>query len=120
METVILIAVMTGLKTGTIGWARYAHFSQTPDIIIIIVNQLFYRQDSTYHGLCYTSYEALTGSRSISIDPQTGIDPAIHCMMNKYSTTELHCSPMGRFVFTKPVLEDVVFLMTVNVDVMSY
>ena len=29
-------------------------------------------QDSTYHGLCYTSRGALTGEREVDVDKQTG------------------------------------------------
>ena len=36
----------------------------------------FYRQDSTYHGLCYTSHGALAGTRNSSMGPPWGIDLA--------------------------------------------
>ena len=34
-----------------------------------------YRQDSTYHDLCYTSCEALAGMINSSMAPPGGIDP---------------------------------------------
>ena len=35
----------------------------------VILYAPFHRQDSTYHGLCYTSREALAGTRNSSIGP---------------------------------------------------
>ena len=34
-----------------------------------------HRQDSTYHGLCYTSHGALAGTRNSSMGPPWRIDP---------------------------------------------
>ena len=43
------------------------------------------RQDSTYHGLCYTSCGTLAGMRTSSIGPPWRIDPMTHRTMSKYS-----------------------------------
>ena len=37
-----------------------------------------YRQDRTYHDLCYTSCGALGGMRNRSMGPLTGINPTTH------------------------------------------
>ena len=47
-----------------------------------------HRQDSTYHGLCYTSRGALAGTRNNSIDPTT------HRTMSERSTSELRPAPL--------------------------
>ena len=39
------------------------------------------RQDNTYHGLCYTSREALVGTRNSSMGPSWRIDPTTHRAM---------------------------------------
>ena len=44
-----------------------------------------YRQDSTYHSLCYTSRVALAGIRNSSIGPSWWINPTIHCTMSECS-----------------------------------
>ena len=41
----------------------------------------FHRQDSIYHGLCYTSHGALAGTRNSSMGPPWRIDPTIHEQM---------------------------------------
>ena len=43
-----------------------------------------HRQDSTYHGLCYTSHGALAGTRNSSITPWR-IDPTTHRTMSERS-----------------------------------
>ena len=43
------------------------------------------RQDNTYHGLCYTSRGALTGTRNISMGPPRRIDPRTHRTMSERS-----------------------------------
>ena len=45
----------------------------------------FHRQDSTYHGLCYTSRRAMAGIRNILMDP-----PWANAL-----TTELQLTPIG-------------------------
>ena len=53
-----------------------------------------HRQDSTYHGLCYTSCGALAGTRNSSMGPpHEGIDPTTHRTMSERSTSELHPAP---------------------------
>ena len=37
-----------------------------------------HRQNSTYHGLCYTSLVAQAGTRNISMGPPRRIDPTTH------------------------------------------
>ena len=44
-----------------------------------------HRQDSKYHGLCYTSREALAGTRNSSMDPPWRIDPKTHRTMSERS-----------------------------------
>ena len=44
-----------------------------------------HRQDSTYHGLCYTSRGALAGTRNSSMDPPWRIDPTTHRTMSECS-----------------------------------
>ena len=44
----------------------------------------------TYHGLCYTSCEALVGKKNSSSYPPWGIDLKTHCTMSGCSTTDLH------------------------------
>ena len=52
-----------------------------------------YRQDNTYHGLCYTSRGALAGPRNSSMGPTRGIDPMTHRIMSGRSPTELYLAP---------------------------
>ena len=53
-----------------------------------------HRQDSTYHGLCYTSRGALAGTTNSSMGPpQWRIDPTTHRTMNERSTSELRPAP---------------------------
>ena len=47
-----------------------------------------HRQDSTYHGLCYTSRGALAGTRNSSTGPRRPISPLAYAL-----TTELHLAP---------------------------
>ena len=44
-----------------------------------------HRQDSTYHGLCYTSRGALAGTRNSSNVPPWRIDPTTHRTMSERS-----------------------------------
>ena len=44
-----------------------------------------HRQDSTYHGLCYTSCGALAGMRNSSMGPPWRIDPTTHRTMSERS-----------------------------------
>ena len=63
-------------------------------------------QDSTYHGLGYTSCGALAGRRNSSMGPPWRIDPTTHCTMSGCSTMKLQpaaviykiiiCSCLGR------------------------
>ena len=47
-----------------------------------------HRQDNTYHGLCYTSYGALAGTRNSSMGPPLRIDPTTHRVMSSRSYHE--------------------------------
>ena len=49
-----------------------------------------YKQDSTYHDICYTICGALAGTRNSSVVPPGGIDPMTHCIKSGCSATELH------------------------------
>ena len=49
-----------------------------------------HRQDSTYHGLWYTSCGALAGPTHSSVGPPSGVEPTTHSTMSGRSTTELH------------------------------
>ena len=52
----------------------------------VLLYALSHRQDSTYHGLCYTSHGALAGMRNISMGPPPWrIDPTTHCTMSERS-----------------------------------
>ena len=44
-----------------------------------------HKQDSTYHGLCYTSCGALAGTRNSSIGPPWRINPTIYHSMSERS-----------------------------------
>ena len=44
-----------------------------------------HRQNSTCHGLCYTSRGTLAGTRNSSMGPQLGIDPTTHRAMSERS-----------------------------------
>ena len=44
-----------------------------------------HRQDSTYHGLCYTSRRALAGTRNSSMGSLGRIDPTTHRTMSEHS-----------------------------------
>ena len=54
----------------------------------VIVCTPSHRQDSTYHGLCYTSRGVLAGTRNNSMGPPCGIDPTTHRTMSKRSYHE--------------------------------
>ena len=51
-----------------------------------------HRQNSTYHGLCYTIHIALAGTRNRSMGPPWRIDLMTNCTMSRCSTRELHFS----------------------------
>ena len=56
-----------------------------------------HRQDSTYHGLWYTSRGALAGTRNSSMGPpHERIDPTTHRIMSERSTSELRPAPLAR------------------------
>ena len=46
---------------------------------------LYYRQDRTYHGLCYTSRGTLAGTWNSSMGPPWRIDPTTHRTMSERS-----------------------------------
>ena len=53
-----------------------------------------HRQDSTYHGLCYTSHGALAGMRNSSMGPpHEGSIRRTHRTMSERSTSELCPAP---------------------------
>ena len=51
----------------------------------VLLYALSHRQDSTYHGLCYTSRGALAGTRNSSVGPPWRIDPTTHRTMSERS-----------------------------------
>ena len=57
-----------------------------------------HRQDSTYHGLCYTSRGALAGTRNISMGPphEGSIRRPVAPWANAL-TTELHIAPVSEY-----------------------
>ena len=63
----------------------------------VILYSPSHRQDSTYHGLCYTSRGALAGTRNGSMDPphEGSIRRRIAPWANAL-TTELHLAPDNR------------------------
>ena len=56
----------------------------------VLLNVPSHRQDSTYHGLYYTSRGTLARMRNRSMGPPWGIDLIIHHTMSRHSTMELH------------------------------
>ena len=42
-----------------------------------------FRQNSTYHGLCYTGRGALAVTRNSSMGPPRRTEPTIHCTMSE-------------------------------------
>ena len=50
---------------------------------------LSHKQDSTYHGVCYTSCGALAGMRIILMGPPGGVDSMTYHTMSVRSTTDL-------------------------------
>ena len=59
-------------------------------LLFLISSKVFlyapsHRQGSTYHGLCYTSREALARTRNSSMGPPWRIDPTIHRTMSERS-----------------------------------
>ena len=65
-----------------------------PITAMVILHAPFHRQDSTYHGLCYTSRGALAGMRNSSMGPphEGSIQRPIAQSANAL-TTELHLAP---------------------------
>ena len=65
------------------------------------------RQDSTYHGLCYTSHRALAGTRNSSMgSPHEGsiwrpIAPWVNAL-----TTELHLAPLNHGTTSRSTLSN--------------
>ena len=47
-----------------------------------------HKQDSAYHGLCYTSRGALAGTRNSSMGPPWRINPTTHRIMSEHSYHE--------------------------------
>ena len=58
-----------------------------------------HRQDSTYHGLCYTSRGALAGTRNSSMGPPWRIDPTTRRTMSERSPSELRPAPIRRAIW---------------------
>ena len=54
------------------------------------------RQDNTYHGLCYTSRGALTGTRNSSVHPTKDLSRRPIAPWANALTTELHPAPLVR------------------------
>ena len=55
-------------------------FGLTARVLLYAPSQ---RQDSTYHGLWYTSRGALAGTRNSSVGPPWRIDPTTHSTMSE-------------------------------------
>ena len=72
-----------------------------------------HRQDSTYHGLCYTSHGALAGTRNSSMDPphEGSIRRPIAPWANAL-TTELHLAQLERNAASAPQLLSISNLTT--------
>ena len=62
-----------------------------------------HRQDSTYHGICYTSCGALAGTRNSSMGSPWRIDPTTHHTMSKRSTSELRPAPRHEGSIRQPI-----------------
>ena len=50
-----------------------------------------HREDSTYHGLCYTRREVLAGTRNSSMGPPRSIDPTTHRTISERSYQGWRC-----------------------------
>ena len=57
-----------------------------------------HRQDSTYHGLCYTSRAALAGSRNSPMGRPWRIDLTTHCTMSYISLPYLNNAQMRKII----------------------
>ena len=62
----------------------------------VILHASSHRQDSRYHGLCYTSRGAMTGTTNSLMSPLWGGDPITHRTMSGCCITKLH----GRRILT--------------------
>ena len=71
-----------------------------------------HRQDSTYHGLCYTSRGALAGTRNSSMGPphEGSIRRPIAPWANAL-TTELHLAPVAQVKWVTPSFSFLMFDM---------
>ena len=74
-------------KPATTTWATLSDYQQGFFYMHHPTDRIvpFHRQDSTYHGLCYTSRGALAGTRNSSMGPPWRIDPMTHRRMSERS-----------------------------------
>ena len=75
-----------------------------------------HRQDSTYHGLCYTSRGTLTGTRNSSMgSPHEGSIRRPIAPWANALTTELHLAPYWHLM-TKIYANQVTFMVTLKLS----
>ena len=87
---------------------RYSHMGYS---FRLAARDLLYAQNRTCHGLCYTSWGSLAGTRYISMSPPWGIDPITHRTMVGRSTTQIHIATFKRheisqIAFIWPPIQD--------------
>ena len=70
----------------------------------VLLYASFHRQDSTYHGLCYTSRGALAGTRNSSAGPTVNLLSSLSIVRWVVGSI-LHGVELGYFSF-QPVLHD--------------
>ena len=59
-----------------------------------------HRQDSTYHGLCYTSRGALAGTRNSSMGPPPLEYPPVVLLLRSYIQVQVRCSGQTKWSFS--------------------
>ena len=50
-------------------------------------------KDIAYHGICYTSCEAMAGTGYSIMSPPCGINPMTYRTMSKHTTSEMRSAP---------------------------
>ena len=84
-------------------WLRTRHMGYSFRLAAsVLLYAPSHRQDSTYHGLCYTSRGTLTGTRNSSMSPPWRIDPTTHRTMSERSyhgATGYWVSEQGRCIY---------------------
>ena len=72
----------------------------------VILHATSHRQDSTYHGLCYTSHGALAGTRNSSMGPPWRIDLVHHTISERSYHRATSRSPWRIDPTTHPTMSE--------------